>query len=98
MEKYATYKANELHSLLMEIYYGIRESVRIAALIHINGRKSNENHNPYHFQHLVENSNETIIKFKEFYPVSDKLRYCFDPIKMEEFEHEAENFLNSDIF
>jgi hypothetical protein len=97
MEIFLTYNTDELHSLLLKIYYGIKETAKDGAFSHVRS-KSNENHNSYHFQHLVENSNSTIDNLKAFYPETDSRRNCFKHIILEEFEQEAERFLNSDIY
>ena len=97
MDNFITYKTQDLHSLLIQIYVGIRESALNSSYLHVRS-KSNENHNPYHFQHMIENSNNTIKKLKEFYPITDSRIEQFKPFILEEFELKAEKFLNSEIY
>lgn len=95
MKRITSFEESDLDNFIKKVYDGIFKTVWCASLLHVNTIKSN---NSNHFDFVVDNANDTIIKLRDLYPSYNIKRNAFVLLEKEKLIKEAEEFFSQDIY
>tara|TARA_R110000868_G_scaffold76573_6_gene220175 strand:- start:9175 stop:9468 length:294 start_codon:yes stop_codon:yes gene_type:complete len=97
MDRFLTYNDRSIIAVIARTYFCMTQTARSFAFAHVKNR-DNENYNPFHFEHGIQELNNAISELIKLMPENDNRSDDYPLLTEEKLIEAAEHFFSIDIY